>query len=143
MYFTPDRRHMILIVDDFPDGATALCKLLTKLGYPCDWVAGGREALAAIRAHPREMPLLVVLDQMMPDMNGVEVVQALRDDPATRDTSVIMFTAGFDVARREEALTLGVLAWILKGQADMPAILQSITDWYERIGGVKTKQPQK
>jgi CheY-like chemotaxis protein len=129
---------MILIVDDFADGATALCKLLTKMGYPCQWVTGGREALAAIRAHPRELPLLVVLDQMMPDLNGIDVVRALRDDPATRDTNVIMFTAGFDVAKREEALTLGVLSWILKGQADMPTTLSTITDWYERIGGAKT-----
>src|SRR5258707_11854617 len=98
---------MILIVDDFQDGAEVLCRLLMKTGYPCQWCASGREALALIRAHSREMPLLVVLDEMMPDMSGTEVLQALRDDPATAHTPVIVFSAGFDVAKRESALALG------------------------------------
>lgn len=129
---------MILIVDDFPDGAEALCRLLTKTGYPSQCVGGGREALAAIRSHPREMPLLIVLDDMMPDMSGMDVVRALRDDPATLPTPVIIFSAGFDIAKREEAMSLGVLNWVLKGN-DIQMTLDTIGEWYERIGGAKTK----
>src|SRR5205823_603580 len=73
---------MILIVDDFPDVGQALCRLLVKSGYPCQHVTSGPDALSAIRAHPREQPILVVLDLMMPQMDGVDCLRAIRADPA-------------------------------------------------------------
>src|SRR5687768_12082416 len=106
---------MILIVDDYRDGAEALCGLLAHAGFPCQWVGSGADALAAIRMHPPEQPLLVVLDEMMPEMSGVEVLQEIRRDPKISHTPVIIFTAAYDAARRDEAITLGVLAWVLKG----------------------------
>jgi CheY-like chemotaxis protein len=131
---------VILIVDDMEDGAVALCKLLTRAGYPCANVTSGREALAAIRAHPPEQPLLVILDEMMPEMTGIDVLRKLRDDPATSATKVLFLSAGFDVGKREEALALGAVAWLLKGSGysgDFNTLLQRIGDWYEKAGGVK------
>jgi CheY-like chemotaxis protein len=128
---------MILLVDDFADGAKAFCGLLRLEGYPCDWVGSGAEALAAIRAHPPEQPLLVVLDEMMPEMNGVELLRQLRADPRTIATPVIFLSAGFDLAKRDEAIVLGALAWLLKGGTDVRAVLREVGTWYERIGGVK------
>lgn len=137
---------MILIVDDFRDGAEALCRLLTLQGYPCRWVDGGPEALAAIRAHPREQPLLVVLDEMMPEMAGTDVLRALRSDPATAATPVIMLSAGFDVAKREQAISLGAVAWLMKGggrAGDVTGMLRTISEWYERVGGIKSAPPTR
>jgi len=131
---------MILIVDDFADGAESLCRLLTAIGYDCRWVTGGRDALAAIRSHPAEMPLLVVLDEMMPDIGGVEVLQELRSDPRTVHTPVIMYSAGFDVAKEDLAKVMGALAWIPKGSGNVTKTLQSIGEWYERVGGVKRQR---
>ena len=131
---------MILIVDDFADGAESLCRLLTATGYDCRWLTGGHEALAVIRSHPAEMPLLVVLDEMMPDMSGVEVLQALRADPRTVHTPVIMYSAGFDVAKEDLAKVMGALAWIPKGSGNVVKTLQSIGEWYERVGGVKRQR---
>ena len=127
---------MILIVDDFRDGADALCRLLTQRGYPCHSVASGPEALAFLRAHPPEQPLLLVLDEMMPHMSGMDVLRALRNDPALVNTTVIVYTAGFDIAKREEAMTLGVAAWLLKG-TEFDQIIRTVSDWYERVGGVR------
>lgn len=137
---------MILIVDDFRDGGEAMCRLISARGYPCEWIGGGPEALAKIRAHPAEQPLLVVLDEMMPDMSGTEILQVLRGDPATARTPVLFHSAGFDLAKRDEALTLGALAWLLKGGtagADVQSVLNTIIDWYERVGGVRTSDGKK
>src|SRR5689334_4558203 len=132
---------VILIVDDFEDGARAMCLLLTRAGYPCDWVPSGPDALARVRAHPPEQPLLVVLDEMMPGMSGVEVLRAIRAEPAIAQTPVIFHTAGFDIRRRDEAMTLGAGAWLLKGGAGTGGVdenLKAIMEWYERVGGARS-----
>ena len=133
---------MILIVDDFRDGAEALCRLLVQHGYPCQHVSSGPEALARLRAHPPEQPLLLVLDEMMPHMSGMEVLRSVRADPAIASTTVIVYTAGFDIAKRDEAMTLGVAAWLLKG-TDFEQIIRTVGEWYERVGGVRREAPRK
>ena len=130
---------MILVVDDFRDGAEILCSLLTKRGAAATWASSGHEALAMIRAHPREQPLLVVLDAMMPQMDGIEVLKQIRSDPRISTTAVIMYSAGFDVAMRDEALTLGAVAWLLKGVAEgssVDVLIATILKWYSSTGGV-------
>ena len=133
---------MILIVDDYQDGADALCRLLTRQGYTCSHAPSGPEALAAIRAHPPEMPLLVLLDNMMPGMTGLDTLREIRNDQKIAGTTVIFFTAGFDVANRDEAMTLGAVAWMLKGGTGggIDEVIRSIGHWYERVGGVKSAQ---
>ena len=133
---------MILLVDDFRDGATAFCAMLKLDGYPCEWVGSGAEALASIRAHPPEQPLLVVLDEMMPEMNGVELLRQLRAEPRTISTPVLFLSAGFDLAKRDEAMTLGALAWLLKGGIDVRGVIREVETWYERVGGAKQNQPR-
>jgi CheY-like chemotaxis protein len=126
---------VILVVDDHRDVGEVLCKVLHRLGYPCQLTCSGPEALAAIRGHPNEQPLLVVMDEMMPNMSGIEVLRAIREDPNTAGTPVLFYSAGFDIAKRDEALTLGAVAWLLKG-GDYQKTLETIVNWYERIGGV-------
>ena len=130
---------MILIVDDYADTGRAVCSLLRHQGYPCEWVSGASEALAFIRGHPAEQPLLVVLDEMMPQMTGVDVLRALRADPKTLHTTVILYSAGFDVEKRDAAMALGAVAWLLKGGPEFEQAIKSIGHWYEKVGGVKTK----
>jgi CheY-like chemotaxis protein len=129
---------VILIVDDLPDAARAVCALLSHRGFPCQRLPNGHEALAAIRGHPPEEPLLVVLDFMMPDMNGTDVLQAIRADPKIARTMVMFHTAGFDVAKRDMAMSLGAVAWMLKG-TDPQGEIDTICSWYERAGGVAIK----
>lgn len=131
---------VILIVDDVPDGADALCRLLARAGYPCENCTTGREAMARIRSHPPEQPLLVVMDYMMPEMSGIEVLRAIRQDPRIAHAPVLFLTAGFDVAVRDEAMMLGAVAWLLKG-TDIASILTTIERWYEKSGGVKASKP--
>src|SRR4051812_15604917 len=110
---------MILVVDDHEDAAEVLVKSLRARGCPAASVPSGPDALAFIRAHPPEQPLLVVLDQMMPDMSGMDALKAIRADPKIAATAVIFYTAGFDTMRRDEAISRGALAWMFKGQPDV------------------------
>src|SRR5690242_1332335 len=76
---------VILIVDDFRDGAEALCRLLTRRGYWCSFTTSSEEALNLARGHPPEQPLLVVTDEMMPHMTGMDLVRAMRASPRTAE----------------------------------------------------------
>ena len=80
----------ILVVDDDPEILGMLDIRLGKRGYHVISAADGEQALEQAR---KEKPSLVVLDVMMPRMNGWEVARALRQDPATHAIKIVMLTA--------------------------------------------------
>lgn len=80
----------ILVVDDDPEIVTMVSLRLSKRGYTIVTATDGNEALAAAR---RERPALIVLDVMMPGKTGWEVARALRQDPVTEKTKIVMLTA--------------------------------------------------
>lgn len=80
----------ILVVDDDPAILGMLDIRLGKRGYQVLTAADGEQALAQAR---QEKPALVVLDVMMPRMNGWEVARALRQDATTQDIKIVMLTA--------------------------------------------------
>ena len=80
----------ILIVDDEPD-IVALCSYhLARAGYRVSTAVTGPEGLRAAR---EERPALIVLDLMLPGISGLDVLERLREDIATRDIAVLMLTA--------------------------------------------------
>ncbi len=80
----------ILIVDDTPTNLFILSKLLTCEGYEVIQASGGVEAIALAQTHH---PVLILLDIMMPDINGYEVCEQLRSEPATSIIPVIFLSA--------------------------------------------------
>jgi pilus assembly protein CpaE len=80
----------ILIVDDDVDSLKLIGLMLQRQGYEIVVANNGQQALA--RAHS-DQPDLIILDIMMPDMDGYEVCRRLRHDPATQTIPIIMFTA--------------------------------------------------
>jgi DNA-binding response OmpR family regulator len=80
----------ILIVDDDVDSLKLIGLMLKRNGYEVTAADAGGKALAKAEA---EIPDLIILDVMMPDMNGLEVCRRLRANPATADIPIIMFTA--------------------------------------------------
>ena len=75
---------LVLVVDDEPDERSTVCRMVRGLGYRVQACASGREALAYLAAHPREVKLLLT-DVGMPVMDGGELVERARDlDPALR-----------------------------------------------------------
>ncbi len=86
----PDRAPRILLVDDEQPIQTLLSFPLQKDGYEVVAASDGREALA--RFSEQEFDL-VVLDLMLPKMDGLEVCRRLRSQPATSETTIVMLTA--------------------------------------------------
>ncbi len=109
----PDRRkrHCVLVVDDTPVNLTLMVDLL-KDDYCVRVAASGQRALA-IAAGPTP-PDLILLDVMMPEQDGYEVIQRLKADPATADIPVIFLTAKSQMEDEERGLKMGALDFIAK-----------------------------
>lgn len=83
-------KKRILLVDDDPDFVDAVKSVVEKAGYDVEVAYDGREALEKVAAR---MPDLIILDVMMPVLNGHETCNKLRADPATSQIPVILLTA--------------------------------------------------
>src|SRR3954451_22043552 len=102
---------MFLIVDDHTDTCRALKRLLTRSGYSAECVHDGSEALVFLKTnHPR----LIVLDEMMPNMSGMDLLRVMKTDPHLRDLRVIFYSASTDPATRAAAIKLGAVDWLTK-----------------------------
>ena len=102
---------IILVVDDHTDSRLALTRLLRYEGYPAIAASSGGEALRAAR---RCRPSLVIMDHLMPDMTGLDVLRRLKADPATAGIPVLFYTATSPAESRAQALELGARDWCLK-----------------------------
>ena len=105
-----DAPTKILAVDDVPQNVRLLEAILGPQGYTVIPASSGAEALERAVT---ERPDLILLDVLMPEMNGYEVCRALRDDPATRFLPVVMITSS-DAADRLLAIESGADDFIQK-----------------------------
>jgi DNA-binding response OmpR family regulator len=105
-----DRLH-ILVVEDDSDIADLLRHYLDRAGYDVHVIGHGADALPRVRAH---RPDLVILDRMLPGMDGLEICRHLRADAATSDLPVIMVTARAEETDRIVGLELGADDYITK-----------------------------
>ena len=101
----------ILIVEDSADIAELVRHYLERAGHDATVVASGRDALTRVRQAP---PDLVVLDVMLPGMDGLQVCQALRAEPSTTRVPVLMLTARGEEADRVRGLELGADDYVTK-----------------------------
>ena len=104
------QRHKVLIVDDAPTNIHTLHAILS-LEYDVLFATSGAEALEVAA---REHPDLLLLDVVMPGMDGYELCLLLRDDPRTRDTPIIFVTAMGDVDDETRGLQMGAIDYIIK-----------------------------
>jgi signal transduction histidine kinase/CheY-like chemotaxis protein len=98
----------VLVVDDDPNIRSLLQQELTEAGYMVRLAEDGRKALALIR---EETPGLIILDVMMPEMNGFDVAAVLKNDPATMDIPIIILSI---VEDKERGFRLGVDRYLTK-----------------------------
>ncbi len=101
----------ILIVDDEPSIVISLEYLMAREGFEVAVAGDGEAALAAVAARA---PDLVILDVMMPKLNGFEVCQRLRAEPAWRGVKVLMLTAKGRESELQKGLSLGADAYVTK-----------------------------
>ena len=101
----------IMVVDDDPDTLSILARYIRREGFIAVEVSSGAECLRLIREYP---PDVILLDLMMPEMDGFAVCRTLREDSSTAEIPVIMLTARDDVDARAEGMELGVSDFIAK-----------------------------
>jgi DNA-binding response OmpR family regulator len=100
----------ILVVDDEPDTLGLIKLTLQTAGYQVQTATGGREGLRLVREEPFDV---VILDIMMPDVSGFDVMRELNNDPSP-PPPVIFLTAKSGEEDQEIGLSLGVTHYLLK-----------------------------
>ena len=103
-----DHRHTILVVDDYQDLREAVACLLEAKGYQVVSVCSGPEALAILQAGYR--PCVVMLDYVMPEMDGWEVRARMADDAELSDVPVVMMSGDTSMIRARDAGLAGIVA---------------------------------
>jgi len=101
----------LLVVEDSRDIADLIRHYLERAGHTVETLASGRDVQARVRQSP---PDLIVLDLMLPGMDGMLVCQSLRADPATAAVPIIMLTARGEEADRVRGLELGADDYVTK-----------------------------
>lgn len=104
-------KEKILVVDDEPDAVDLVEFNLVQAGFQVTTALDGASALQKARA---SLPSLIVLDLMLPEMNGLEVCKTLRRDPATAAIPIIMLTARAAEIDRVLGLELGADDYVTK-----------------------------
>jgi DNA-binding response OmpR family regulator len=105
----------ILIVDDNLDLCRPMAALLKHRGFDSQYATSGKDALSKIAAH---RPDLVILDVMMPDMDGLEVLRRIKAESSTQRIPVVMFSAVTDPEFRTHAMCKGAVDYWVKAGVD-------------------------
>ncbi|MGP8320973.1 MAG: response regulator [Methanosarcinaceae archaeon] len=106
-----DTRQKVLIVDDELDALTALKRALEADNYN---VVEAADGLSAIEMVKNEKPDIVLLDLMMPEIDGIEVCRRLKSDPPYKHIPIIMLTAKGDTNDKIEGIEIGADDYITK-----------------------------
>ncbi len=109
--FRGEFMRQVLLIEDEANIAEALRFILSRDGWAVSVVSDGALALAEVG---RLRPDLVILDSMLPGMSGLEILLALRGDPANAALPILMLTAKGQLRDREAAERAGVTAFMSK-----------------------------
>ncbi|HEY9698686.1 MAG TPA: response regulator [Trichocoleus sp.] len=118
------KEYRILVVDDIADNSFLLTTFLESEGYTVDVATSGKTAFQKMQSHP---PDLVMLDVMMPDMNGYELTRKIRHDSQLRSIPVVLVTAHIQSCRIK-GIAVGATDFIYK-----PIDLSELGSRLERI----------
>ncbi|MEV7189756.1 response regulator transcription factor [Kitasatospora sp. NPDC093102] len=135
----PSAAGRVLVIDDDPTVAEVVAVYLTRAGHHVDHASDGPQGLALARAHH---PDLVVLDLMLPDIDGLEVLRRLRGQDTGAVLPVVMLTARGDEADRILGLELGADDYVTKPFSPRELVLrvQSVLR-RSRVGSPATGAP--
>ena len=117
-------KHSVLVVDDNPETRSLLRLMLRPVANQVWEANDGTEALSQARRHH---PELIILDFMMPDMNGTEVSAQLRQETATADIPIILLTARQDQKVIQQGELSGITRCLFK-PTSRQELLEAIHD---------------
>ncbi len=125
-------RHRVLVVDDQPEDRSLLRRMIEgQEEYEVVEAASGQEAIALVR---QARPDVIVLDLLMPDVDGFAVLEAVKADEVTRSIPIIVVTAK-DLSQEErDTLNSRVEALLQKGLCDQQELLAEVAEALGRLG---------
>ena len=112
----------VLVAEDEPDIAALIAYQLTREGFRVETARSGSEALEAVG---REIPDLIVLDRMLPDISGDDVLRELKSDAATANIPVLVLTARREQEDRIQGLELGADDYLTKPFSPRELVLRA------------------
>lgn len=115
----------ILIVEDDPLMSRMYQKIFTFEGYEVDMAGDGEEGLEKAKT---VLPTIILLDVMMPKMNGIQVLEKLKLDPATKDMPVVMLTNLAGQQDAETALAKGAVKYIVKSEYEPKQVVGMVKE---------------
>jgi DNA-binding response OmpR family regulator len=115
----------ILFIEDESALQKTFSDFLDKEGFQ---VISALDGETGIRHAERELPDLILLDLILPKLEGIEVLQRLRENPKTKDIPVIVLTNVDDFEKLEKALELGIKAYLIKTDFTLEEVLKKIKD---------------
>ena len=113
----------VLIVDDDVDGCRPLVRLLQYVGHSPFFVHDGRAALSML---DQIRPDMILLDVMMPGLDGLEVLKTIRRHPVHKDLPVVVYSALSDATTMNAALQSGAHSYLVKSKASFSDIQSCI-----------------
>ena len=115
----------LLIVEDDPLMSRMYQKIFTFEGYEVEMAGDGQEGLDKVRA---TKPTMVLLDVMMPKLNGLQVLEKLKADPETKDIPVVMLTNLAGEQDAEAALSKGAIKYIIKSEYEPKEVADMVKE---------------
>lgn len=119
----------VLVIDDHADTLFALQKIIKRFGYRVLTATTGEEGLAVLAT---ETPDLVIVDGMMPGMNGPEFIRLCRAHPETATIPIILNTAIGDHLFTDDAIKKGANEVWVKGQVEMEQMRERLAHYLRR-----------
>jgi diguanylate cyclase (GGDEF)-like protein len=108
---TNETRYRLLIVDDVPKNIQVAANILQKSGYQMAFAQDGPTAIEQVKTHRFD---LILLDIMMPDMDGFEVCRRIKENPDNREIPIIFLTAKNDSDSIVQGFQLGAMDYLTK-----------------------------
>ena len=118
-----DEKKRIIVVDDDASIREALVETLSVAGYD---VISAENGVSALDKISRERPNLILLDIMMPEMNGWQVLEALKKDAWAKNVPVIILTNLDGVENVSKAIEQEAYEYVVKGDTDLKDILAMV-----------------
>lgn len=127
--------HSVLVVDDEPMARTLLRLMLVRAGFEVLEAADGPEALTKVK---EQLPDLMILDVMMPGIDGFAVCEALRQEEDTSDLPIIMLSAKTDSSSVRKGLRVGATKYLTKpiSQEELTRSVLNTLDSVEKTGNI-------
>jgi len=126
----------ILIIDDMPGGREVMAKLLKQKGHETECAGNGEEGIAKMS---KNIPDLILLDHMMPKVDGLSFLAQIRRFPRWKALPVIMYTGIRDRAHHMKAAALGVTEYLVKGDFNASDLLDHVQRTLGQTAAVPVK----